>query len=64
MYMTRHVRCMNILRMSGNQYTDLNIIQAGICRNICEADGGQMWQDDTHVVAGCDNSCSDSYFEI
>ena len=26
MYMTRHVRCMNILRMSGNQYTDLNII--------------------------------------
>ena len=26
MYMTRHVRCMNILRMSRNQYTDLNII--------------------------------------
>ena len=26
MYMTRHVRCMNILRMSRNQYTDVNII--------------------------------------
>lgn len=26
MYMIRHVRCMNILRMSRNQYTDLNII--------------------------------------
>ena len=52
MYMTRHVRCMNILRMSRNQYTDLNIITSRNMQEYMRSRCGRMirmWSPDVII---------------